>query len=143
MEKKPLRKRQRLFIEAFTDKLSETCGNATKSAEKAGYSVKRAASQGSILLNSPHITQEIARLEKIEQEKYNISKEDAIKEARERYVAAEKAGDKTLIKYWHNTWLNLQSWLVARQEINTTKHITTEEVGQSVYEHIQNLRSPN
>ena len=112
-----MKKRQKLFIQYYTDATDkETYGNATKAALKAGYSASRASSQGCNLLKKPHISQEIAIIEKNEADKYQATKEQAILEAREGFLRAKAAQDKTMIKYWYDMWVDLQAWKVQKIE---------------------------
>ena len=121
-----LNKRQKLFIEYYTDRTNkQTCGRGKAAALKAGYNESRAASQASNLLKIPAISQQIATIEKEGKERYQATKDQAILEARENY---EHATTHTEKKYWYDMWVDLQSWKVQRSETTATiNEFTSDE----------------
>jgi len=112
-----LKKRQQLFVQYYLDRSNkETFENGTNSALRAGYSPGRAASQGSWLTKQPHIREEIARYRKAEENKWEITKEQAIQEARYNFLNAKT---DTMKKYWNDIYLKLKGWDISRT-INET-----------------------
>lgn len=132
-----LKRKEVVFIRYFLDKSNrETHGNASKSAEAAGYTKKYSNIMGSRIFNRPRVAKEIKRRQDEEEKKYEIGKEEAIKEARMEYLNSKSPSDK---KYFHNVWLQMQGWLV--QKIENKNEITVkQEEQEAIYKQVQRLR---
>lgn len=92
-----LRKRERLFVLAYTDKTChKTYQNATQSALKAGYSQRNSASQGCKLLKKSYISQEIANIETNQALKHKLTVEDKIRLLEEAIANTPKGSNQWL-----------------------------------------------
>ena len=101
-----MKKRQQLFIQYYLDRSNnKTFENGKESALSAGYSQTRAASQASNLLKLPYIKEAIATYRNRESEKWEITKEQAIQEARYNHINAKS---DPMRKYWNDIWLKLK-----------------------------------
>jgi len=141
-EPKPLNKKERLFVIAYTDPTStNTYQNATQSAIKAGYSERNSASQGCKMLKKPIVAQEITAIYKEAREKYALTKEEAIIEARKNYESATAHGER---KYWYDLWVDLQSWKVQKTENFTTVQEFSQDESEYYTEFVRNaMERPN
>ena len=135
-----MKKRQKLFIQYYTDRTDkETCGNATKSALKAGYSASRAASQGSSLLKNPTISQQIAIIEKNEADKYKATRDSKIELAWKNYINATSTTEK---KFWWREHGELSGDYVQRVESkneNIYKEETEQQISDAIRDQLRNI----
>lgn len=133
-----MKKRQQLFVQYYLNKTDlETYHNATKSAQKAGYSLKTAYSTGSRLLKEAEIKALIDNSNLNDEEKYRISKEQAIVEARKNFEEASTPGMK---KFWWEQWAGLQGWDVKKFENKNTQEVTVktqEQIAETVRKQLQ------
>ena len=120
-----MNKRQKLFVRCYTSRADAKCfGNATQSAIKAGYSERTGYVHGCKLLKLAKIKEAISVIEQAEQEQFNITKEDAMLEARSNYL---EALTDTMKKYWNDIYLKLKGWDVQKIDIKDTTDRTGTE----------------
>ena len=93
--------KQQAFADHYTDPPSPGLGNATKSAELAGYSKNSARQQGSALLSNPAIKAAIAQRQKRASEDAAFSRAQAITELLDmskRYEERAHGGSATRVE---------------------------------------------
>ena len=135
-EQKPalklLRRKQKLFVFHFTDRTNpKTYDNATQSAIAAGYSDRRAASQGSNLLDEPSIITEIARITQEQEINSRKSREEKAQIAWGQFLNAKTDADK---RFWWREHGELSSHYIQRQEITQESRITVtaEQINSAI-----------
>jgi phage terminase small subunit len=132
-----LNKRKKLFIQHYTDRGTNTYSNATQSAISAGYSPRTASSIGSRLLRDVNIKEGIAKTEADKQKAYDLTKDDAIREARENYLLSTK---DTMKKYWNDIYLKLKGWDITKIESHAKIEDITQEESDKLSEYIRTIR---
>ena len=130
---KPLNRKQKLFVQNYTTRGTETYGNGLQSALKAGYSPRCAEVTASKMLRYPNVLHAMHIIDVEYQKQFDLCKNDLIIEARENYNSAKT---DTMRKYWNDTYLMLKGWNVQKHEVdNTITYSQAEE------DEIQYLRS--
>ena len=125
---KPLRKKQRLFCWAYTDRTNPTTfDNALQSAIKAGYAVSSAGRQGYNLLQLPAVQAEITNLNVVMDKKYSVTLDEKIKIAWELFLQAKAEGKLMLAEHWYDQHGRLSGHYVERKEVDLTTKVSTDE----------------
>lgn len=125
---KPLRKKQRLFCWAYTDRSNpDTFDNGTKSAIKAGYSPTHAGQQASIMLHWPEIQAEITKLSIEWEKKFSVTVEEKIRIAWEMFLEAKAEGKVLVADRWFEQHGRLSGHYVERKEVDLTTKVSTDE----------------
>lgn len=132
--------KQNEFIKAYSDPSSESYGNATKSAIKAGYSAKRARSQGCVLLKLPEVSQQIATIEKNHAKKHEATLENKIQEAWENYLEAKAKNKMKDARAWFEEHGKLAGHYVIRSE-SREEVVHKEEVQAEIAEYIRSMEA--
>lgn len=132
--------RQRAFIEAYTLRGSETYGNATKSAIKAGYSDKRAGSQGCIMLKNKEISKLIEEKEAETLKKEAGTLETKIKLAWDNYLKAMSDNKPSIAQKWWREHGELSGHYIEKKEISQ-EVVHKEDVNELIYDYLQENRN--
>ena len=123
-----IRKKQRLFIDAYTDRTSpDTYDNGTKSAAYAGYSHTHGPATASQLLKRDDIKQEIARINQEYDTKHADTLENKIKIAWNLFTEAKDQGKMMIAAKWYEEHGKLSGHYVQRVDIKDLTDRTPDE----------------
>ena len=124
-----IRKKQRLFIDAHTDRSSpETYDNATKSAIKAGYAEVSASQTGHHLLKREDIKQEIIKINLEYNIRFADTLENKIKIAWDNYIKFTQENRYQLATRWYEEHGKLSGHYVQRVDFKDTTKRSKEEI---------------
>lgn len=122
------------FIDFYTTPGTKQFGNGTKSAIYAGYSPKRASSQGSVLLADPLVKAEIERIRAENKEKTEKTREEKAEIAWNNYMEAKAASDK---RFWWEEHGKLSGHYITKSMVTTEEKKNEEAMAE--YEAVKKL----
>lgn len=121
-----IRKKQRLFIDAYTDRTSpETYDNGTQSAKYAGYSDKHGPATACQLLKRDDIKEEIARLNQQWDMKFTDTLDNKIKIAWDNYLKFSLNNKHQTAHKWYEEHGKLSGHYTTK--IDQVVHLTPQE----------------
>lgn len=123
-----IRKKQRLFIDAITNRSSpETYDNATKSSLKAGYAESSASQTGHHLIKREDIAQEIAKINLEYNTRFADTLENKIKIAWDNYIKFTQENKHNLATRWYEEHGKLSGHYVQKVDFKDSTKRSKEE----------------